>query len=216
MKDPVFPCKSTVIGIEGINGVNINPNLTWEQYAFQFTATKTEHTFIAYANGAGNFYIDNIMVAYGEVPTGYVDYSGELYSGIVKIDADGLRIDFEDGTYSMMGRDGFKYYVGGNGNTYCSLIYTGSFSVSSAFYGSTMGITLPSEFRNKNIKVLVFPVEYSCDEPFAIQKVLCQVWGAINYSTAHFTIRYGCHVQDTTQHWNNKDVGMTVGYIAMA
>ena len=216
MKDPVFPCKSTVIGIEGINGVNINPNLTWEQYAFQFTATKTEHTFIAYANGAGNFYIDNIMVAYGEVPTGYVDYSGELYSGIVKIDADGLRIDFEDGTYSMMGRDCFKYYVGGNGNTYCSLIYTGSFSVSSAFYGSTMGITLPSEFRNKNIKVLVFPVEYSCDEPFAIQKVLCQVWGAINYSTAHFTIRYGCHVQDTTQHWNNKDVGMTVGYIAMA
>lgn len=216
MKDPVNPCASTTIGIEGINGVNINPNLTWEQYAFQFTATKTEHVFIAYANGSGNFYIDNVMVAFGEVPTGYVDYSGELYTGIVKIDADGQRIDFEDGTYVMMGRDGFKYYVGGSGHTYCSLVYTGSFSVSNAFYGATMGITLPTEFRNKDIKVLVFPVEYAADTPFVVQKVLCQLWGAINYSTAHFTIRYGCHVIDVDNSWNNKDIGMTVGYIALA
>ena len=79
-----------------------------------------------------------------------------------------------------------------------------------------MGITLPTEFRNKDIKVLVFPVEYAADTPFVVQKVLCQLWGAINYSTAHFTIRYGCHVIDVDNSWNNKDIGMTVGYIALA
>ena len=214
LRDGVNPT-DTVIGIEGLAGVNLD-SYQWKQYVFQFTATQTRHTFIAYAKGTGNFYIDNVMVAVGEIPTGYVDYSGELYSGIVKIDADGQRIDFEDGTYVMIGRDGFKYYIGGSGHTYCSLIYTGSFSVSSAFYGSTMGINLPEEFRGKDVKVLVFPVEYQCEEPFAIQKILCQVQGQVNPINGHFTIRYGCHVLNVTNGWDNKDIGMTVGYIALA
>lgn len=214
MKDPVSPTNTT-IGIEGIGGVNID-SFTWKQYSFEFTATRSSHVFIAYANNYGNFYIDNIMVAPGSIPTGYIDYSGELYNSTLKIDADGLRVDFEDGTYSTMGRDGFKYFIGGSGNAYCSLIYTGSFSVSSTFYGATMGIDLPKEFIGKNVKVLIFPVEYKCDAPFAVQSVMCQLWGSVNNSTGHFTIKYGCHVIDTTQSWNNKDVGMTVGYIAMA
>ena len=73
-------------------------------------------------------------------------------SDYVSLLANGIKTVHSDGSYSMLGKDGIKHYNGSSGNTYHYLMTTGSAAVGGNL-SSTVTITLPAEFKNKDFTV---------------------------------------------------------------
>ena len=81
-------------GIEGIKAstISASPN-NWTYYEGTFKATSNVHVFIAYSNGSGNLYIDNVMVCEGALPSVYTPHPSEIYDGITTINKDGIIVE---------------------------------------------------------------------------------------------------------------------------
>lgn len=82
----------TNIGIEGIHVITLKHEPGFKRWSFEFTATKREHTFIAYILQAGTFFLGRVMVNQG----GLQEYSprrNEIYSVTAKFDRDGLHVE---------------------------------------------------------------------------------------------------------------------------
>lgn len=106
------------------------------------------------ANKTG-FLIGDIMLQEGSICTPWASHSSEIYEGITKIDGDGIRCDFEDGTYTMLGRDGFVWKSTEHAFPYHSLFhYEIANVVSNSFLNAGDGwyrwiVQLPDYFKGK-------------------------------------------------------------------
>lgn len=82
----------TNIGVEGVHVITLKDEPGFKRWSFEFTATKTEHVFIAYVMQAGMFYLGRVMVNQGILQE-YSPRKNEVYSTDVKIDIDGISVD---------------------------------------------------------------------------------------------------------------------------
>lgn len=96
----------TNIGIEGDRVITLEYEPGFKRWSFEFVATKTEHTFIAYVVDPGTFYIGRIMVNEGELQL-YNKKGNEIFSSSVKIDINGIEIDsINASTTNIINNDG--------------------------------------------------------------------------------------------------------------
>lgn len=94
-------------------------------------------------------YISEVGVYEGEV--GQVKWTpsgGESYSSSFLLDRNGLKANFDDGSYAYMGRDGFEWYNSGTGHSYHALTYVTSFDIPAGNPGRAY-VKLPIEFTKK-------------------------------------------------------------------
>lgn len=91
------------------------------------------------------------MLNKGSLPADFTESQNELHTGIMKVDHNGSRCDFENGTRAEMGRDGFYYRTGDGAWEYHALSLVGEARIASE---STRYIYLPEVFRGKRIKVI--------------------------------------------------------------
>lgn len=82
----------TNIGIEGAHVITLKHEPGFKRWSFEFTATQTEHTFIAYIMQAGTFYLGRVMVNQGILQE-YSKKKNEIYSTNVQMDINGINID---------------------------------------------------------------------------------------------------------------------------
>lgn len=82
----------TNIGIEGVHVITLKHEPGFKRWAFEFTATSTEHSFIAYILQAGTFYLGRVMVNKGPLQE-FSTKRNEVYSTSVALDIDGVSID---------------------------------------------------------------------------------------------------------------------------
>jgi hypothetical protein len=107
----------TQIGIENIQVVSLNKTPGFKRYSFTFTATSTNHVFIAYTKAsAGTFYLGRIMVTQGATLQEYRKATSEIYSTNVKIDIDGIEIASSGtNTKTQISSEGFAIKDTSNG-----------------------------------------------------------------------------------------------------
>lgn len=72
-----------------------------------------------------------------------------LYQGITKIDANGVRCDFEDGTYASIGRSGLRYYKNGMNKPYQYITF--NTKIAQIRNGYWAHVQLPDFFKGKQI-----------------------------------------------------------------
>lgn len=95
----------------------------------------------------------DIMLQEGSQPTDWQPHPTEVYNTTIKMNDNGLRCDFKDGTYTKLGQDGFEWFVGSTGNSYNALTYISAFTIPAGNPG-TVKVKLPLEFtkRKGNLK----------------------------------------------------------------
>ncbi|HFE9684227.1 TPA: phage tail spike protein [Clostridium perfringens] len=82
----------TLIGIEGLNYITLKNKPGFRRWDFTFKATSTQHTFVAYLDQAGKFYLGRVMVTQGSVLQEYREGQG-IYSNIARFDVNGFTIE---------------------------------------------------------------------------------------------------------------------------
>lgn len=104
-------------------------------------------------SGAANpfLWFTKPMLNKGSIPTTFTTNSKEIHSGITKIDSSGVRCDFDDGTYAIMGRNGLRYYTQGMSRPYQYITFTTN--ISRCRNGHWVNIILPACFQGKQIDV---------------------------------------------------------------
>ena len=85
----------------------------------------------------------------GALPIKFTTNDKELNSGITKINGDGVRCDFEDGSYASMGRNGLRYYKNGMSNPYQYITFNSR--IAAIRNGHWRNVRLPDAFRGKQI-----------------------------------------------------------------
>ncbi|MDM0528397.1 hypothetical protein QTH49_13130 [Clostridium perfringens] len=94
-------------------------------------------------------YISEVGVYEGEV--GQVKWTpsgGESYSSSFLLDSDGFRANFDDGSYTYLGKEGFEWYNAGSGHSYHALTYVTSFDIPAGNAGRAY-VKLPVEFTKR-------------------------------------------------------------------
>lgn len=82
----------TLIGIEGLNYITLKNKPGFRRWDFTFKATSTQHTFVAYLDQAGKFYLGRVMVTQGSILQEYREGQG-IYSNIARFDVNGFTIE---------------------------------------------------------------------------------------------------------------------------
>ena len=107
----------TNIGIEGIQVITLKHEPGFKRWAFTFTATGYEHTFIAYTINPGTFYIGRIMVNKGGLRE-YSKCEDEIYSSKIRIDIEGITAQHDNGSYSQLSPRGLEHWENGMSKPY--------------------------------------------------------------------------------------------------
>ncbi len=82
----------TLIGIEGLNYITLKNKPGFRRWDFTFKATSTQHTFVAYLDQVGKFYLGRVMVTQGSILQEYREGQG-IYSNIARFDVNGFTIE---------------------------------------------------------------------------------------------------------------------------
>lgn len=82
----------TLIGIEGVNYITLKNKPGFRRWDFTFKATSTQHTFVAYLDQVGKFYLGRVMVTQGSILQEYREGQG-IYSNIARFDVNGFTIE---------------------------------------------------------------------------------------------------------------------------
>ena len=94
-------------------------------------------------------YISEVGVYEGDVgQVKWIPSGGESYSSSFLLDRNGLKVNFDDGSYAYMGRDGFEWYNSGTGHSYHALAYVTSFDIPAGNPGRAY-VKLPVEFTKR-------------------------------------------------------------------
>lgn len=135
--------------LPGGGGSNIN---NWDYYHFVFTSQRADTTIeIGISDSLNDSYmfIAKPMVTEGELPVEWASSNKEIREGITTIGKDGVRCDFEDGTYAEMGRYGMAYWKNGMARPYKYINY--QVVRPSVKNGTQTTIVLPDVFQGKTI-----------------------------------------------------------------
>lgn len=100
-------------------------------------------------------YISEVGVYEGDVgQVKWVPSGGESYSSNFLLDSDGFRANFDDGSYTYLGKEGFEWFNAGTGHRYHCLMTTGVVNHLDFNGGNRHHrVTLPAEFRGKKFKI---------------------------------------------------------------
>lgn len=93
--DSGFNNGDTLIGINGVQTVNVRNNFEYQKYTFTITATQSSYEFIAYVTNATDwtsFYLDNIKVEEGEYATDWSENPRDIQTAYTRIDGSGITI----------------------------------------------------------------------------------------------------------------------------
>lgn len=82
----------TNIGIEGFRVITLEYEPGFKRWSYEFVATSSEHTFIAYTVDPGTFFIGRIMINQGSLRE-YSRRQDEIYSKTVRLDGAGVTIE---------------------------------------------------------------------------------------------------------------------------
>ena len=108
------------------NNLGMKPGSNWQEYHW--------------------FNIADIAIYKGDVgPVKFIPNSKELYSNKVTIDKDNFKLEFEDGRYAQMGRQGLEQKVGNMLYPYYCLGWAKAVSIPSGNPGK-VNVRLPDEF----------------------------------------------------------------------
>ena len=73
---------------------------------------------------------------------------GENYSNTFQMDGMGFKASFQNGSYTLLDKDGFEWYDAGSGHSYHALTYVTSFGIPAGNPGKTW-VKLPREFTKR-------------------------------------------------------------------
>ncbi|WP_195948104.1 phage tail spike protein [Paraclostridium bifermentans] len=82
----------TNIGVEGFRVITLEYEPGFKRWSYEFVATSSEHTFIAYTVDPGTFFIGRIMINQGSLRE-YSRRQDEIYSKTVRLDGAGVTIE---------------------------------------------------------------------------------------------------------------------------
>lgn len=94
-------------------------------------------------------YLSEIAIYEGDVgQVKWIPAGGETYSTDFKMDQQGFKAIFSDGSYASMGHDGFEWYNSDTGHSYHALAYVTAFGIPAGNPGK-VEIKLPKEFTKR-------------------------------------------------------------------
>lgn len=136
----------------------------WKRISTTFVATETTMQIrlscYPMSGTQNNFgWFKEVQVEEGVIVTNYTPNPEEVYTGITKIDKDGITVTHSaDGSYSRMSATGMEFFAEGSGHRYHNLMKQGWIdTISFGGLGSggwAITITLPPEFKNKPFSVI--------------------------------------------------------------
>lgn len=91
----------------------------------------------------------NLILCEGEITPKWSPKSGETYGNTINADTDGIRCDFENGAYNLMGRKGNRWYAPGMEYPYHFLSYHEAVSITTDGTSNyiTRDVKLPARFN---------------------------------------------------------------------
>lgn len=150
-----------IASARGVSSGGKNPN-NWDRFEVTFT-TGPAYDYLTNckldlmleeAQHDAYVWFTNLVLNEGSFPIKWQPKGGETYGNTMNVDENGLQCNFEDGSYSKMGRGGFEWYNAGTGHRYHCLMTTGVVNHLDFNGGNRHHrITLPQEFRGKKFKV---------------------------------------------------------------
>ena len=136
-------------GQEGSATKTVTLTTSWQKFSHTFNRTSTStNAYVFYPLSAGTFYMHSILVEEGELCGVWSPHPDEVYSGITKIDKDGVKVSQSNyNGYTQMKADGF--YVNNGSENVISITKDGSY-----FKGKvviTSGSTVPTSVLSGTI-----------------------------------------------------------------
>lgn len=191
-----------------INGNPINIPIryigdrSWHRISYTFRTSAnidgiTAIRFGLVAQGTAWLLLDNIQIEEGEFLTKWKAKKDELCTGVSFIDAGGMGVRHEDGSFTKMTANGFKRYIASSGYDYHYLTYIGK---TQKLNINPVTVQLPNDFKGKDFKVSLSLEEIANPAGWFVQSVQLLV-GNINKTNGTFQILGGSQSQfhDGTQ-----------------
>lgn len=212
----------------------LNTVVTWDatttkqfRVSFSFNTNqeyKNVYLLIGYSGQVKDLYtgftINELMLCEGPIPKIYQDRAGEIYNNLLTIDENGIKCEFENGTYSQMGRDGFEWYNAGTGHSYHALAYVTSFGIPAGNPGK-VSIRLPIEFT-KRFSSLRWTVAlrgyyYSTSYNFFVSHLHCTGAGSYIHPDGHVycDVQGVCKIQNADNYTDQQYRDLTAMLIAI-
>lgn len=178
--DEWYTCSCKVWTENGVQGICVRNAGVWNGEIFEgdnnkwttikFTFQAKENTTWIHLGSInsncvnGVTWFTGIQIRKGTKLLNWIPNSNELYSAHYRFDKDGMKGEFEDGTYASMGRKGFSWFDSANmSHAYHCLMEVGTFNLMQHGNGNwtKVKIQLPNYFRNKYFKAIAFPSGYA-------------------------------------------------------
>lgn len=173
-------------------GADIN---NWGSTSFTFTCerarTRIEMGILGRSEADPYMWISRPMLTEGLQAVQFTTNNKEIIGNTMIVNQNDLSCNFENGTKTSMGRDGFYYKTGDGQWEYHALSTVGTIRIPSE---ETRIITLPAVFRNKNFKVICTVSQIgSGNDAISNPKPLISFWaGSDQHNIANGTFRiYG-------------------------
>lgn len=224
--DEWYTCSCKVWTESGVQGICVRNAGVWNGEIFEgdnnkwtiinFTFQAKENTtwlHLGSINSScknGVTWFTGIQIRKGTELLNWIPNANELYSAHYRFDKDGMKGEFEDGTYVSMGRKGFSWFDSSNmSHAYHCLMEVGVFNLMQHGNGNwtKVKIQLPAYFRNKYFRAMVAPSGYSIGQ--SNLDTLTILVESYDIENATFTIQALGHSQNG-EYQNNINISWMV------
>lgn len=113
---------------------------------------RLDHNGRTNTSGGYVIWIEEVMLCESDIPQAYMPHPSELKSSIAEFTDDHFRVSYQDGSYTEMNSQGFKWHNGSTSKDYHYLIETGR-CITIGDDVSSVWVQLPDEFKGKPFKV---------------------------------------------------------------